>query len=276
MKNIVQVTSGLGNQMFQYAFGLAVEAVFDVSWFKGPVGPSSVARKYELPLFRCEVPVIPHEAVMKLVRRPKLLRALGVRPRFETLREPTPSVFHPEYLSFSSTNFVGYFQCEQYFLPLRARLLSEFRMRNPPDKLLSMESDIRARNAVSLHVRRGDYVQLADTMGLCSLDYYRSAMCQMRERVKNPVFYVFSDDIGWTREAFAGEANCVFVEEQWENSLCDMMLMAACRHHIIANSTYSWWGAWLDQNLDKIVIAPRQWLASGEFTDIVPSCWIKI
>ena len=276
MKNVVQVTSGLGNQMFQYAFGLAVGADFDVSWFDGPVGPTSVMRKYELPQFRCEVPVVPHDRVMKLVRRPKLLRALGMRPRLETLREPTPSVFHPEYLSRTSTNFVGYFQCEKYFLPLRERLLSEFRMRNPPAKLVAMDSDIRARNAVSLHVRRGDYVQLADTVGLCGVDYYRAAMRHVRERVKDPVFFMFSDDMAWTREAFAGEADCVFVDEAWDSALCDMALMAACRHHIVANSTYSWWGAWLGEGPDKVVVAPARWFATGERTDIVPEGWTRL
>lgn len=276
MRNVVQVTSGLGNQMFQYAFGLAVGAEFDVSWFDGPVGPTSVARKYELPLFRCDVPVVPHERVMKLVRRPKLLRALGLRPRLETLREPTPSVFHPEYLRRTGTNFVGYFQCEKYFLPLRDRLLAEFRMREPPARMLSIEAHVRARNAVSLHVRRGDYVQLADTVGLCSLDYYRAAMRLMRERAGAPEFFVFSDDIGWAREAFAGETDCSFVDEAWDSSLCDMMLMAACRHHIIANSTYSWWGAWLNPRPDKVVVAPSRWFATGARNDIVPEGWIRL
>ena len=276
MKNVVQVTSGLGNQMFQYAFGLAVGAEFDTSWFDGPIGPTSVPREYELSKFRCEVSVIAHDRVMKLVRRPKLLRALGIRPRLETLREPTPSVFHPEYLRRTGTNFVGYFQCERYFLPLRERLLSEFRMRNPPARLVDMASDIRARSAVSLHVRRGDYVQLADTVGLCGLDYYRAAMRLMRERVRRPVFYVFSDDIGWTREAFTGEADCVFVDEPWDSALCDMALMAACSHHIIANSTYSWWGAWLNPNPGKVVVAPARWLATGERTDIVPEGWTRL
>lgn len=274
--NVVNVSSGLGNQMFQYAFGLAVGARFNVSWFDGPVGPSSVPRRYELPFFRCEVPVIAHDEVRRLTRRPKWQRLLGLKPRLETVREPTPSVFTPEYLLCKNTNFVGYFQCERYFLPLRERLLSEFRLRDPPSRFLELKAEILRQCAVSLHVRRGDYVQLAETLGVCGLGYYHAAMRQMRERLGNPVFYVFSDDIPWTREAFAGESDCRFVEEPWGNSACDMMLMATCRHHIIANSTYSWWGAWLDPNPDKTVIAPARWLTSGERTDIVPEDWTRM
>ena len=276
MKNIVQLTSGLGNQMFQYAFGLAVDARFDTSWFQGPVGPTSIPRKFELPLFKCEVPVIPASETMKLVKRPKFLRALGLKPKLETLREPTPSIFHPEYLSLSSTNFVGYFQCEKYFLNLRSQLLSKFQIRNPSAKLRAIETAIRGCRSVSIHVRRGDYVQLSDTMGLCSMDYYRTSMRFMREREKSPKFFIFSDDINWAKQAFANEHDCKFIDETWDNSLCDMALMAACDHNIIANSTYSWWGAWLNQNPEKIVIAPSKWLATGARTDIVPDSWMRI
>ena len=276
MKNIVQITSGLGNQMFQYAFGLAVKAKFDVSWFDGPIGPTSIHRKYELPLFKCDVPIITNSEVMKLVRRPKILRILGLKPKFETLREPTPSTFHPEYINRDFTNFVGYFQCEKYFLHMRDRLLSEFQIRNPPSKLLAIKSITNGCNSVSLHIRRGDYVQFSDTMGLCSIDYYRSAMSFLRKKTKTPKFFIFSDDIEWAKSAFANETDCVFISEPWENSLCDISLMSTCRHNIIANSTYSWWGAWLNQNPEKIVIAPSKWLATGQHTDIVPDSWIQM
>jgi hypothetical protein len=111
---------------------------------------------------------------------------------------------------------------------------------------------------------------------LCNTNYYKNAIQYISDRVENPVFYIFSDDLAWCRETFS-DTNCVYVEGNGGiKSSWDMYLMSCCDHNIIANSTFSWWGAWLNANEDKMVLCPDTWLPTGTYTDVVPDRWIKI
>lgn len=272
--NVVQLSSGLGNQMFQYAFGLAVDAAYDRSWFdEAKEMPGVLYRAYGLDQFLCE----PRFADPKLARRhnPKILRWLGIYPGLRQVRERTPNVFEPELLKQKRSNFIGYFQCEKYFLPFRDRLLKEFRLRNPEPRFLELVERAHIGNTVSVHIRRGDYLSTPELGGVCDRAYYDRAMEHVRANVEKPAFWFFSDDPTWTQETFADVPNAVFVDERWTRSACDMMLMRECRHHIIANSSYSWWGAWLGEAPDKLVVAPSCWFADGRPTDIVPEGWVK-
>jgi hypothetical protein len=136
-------------------------------------------------------------------------------------------------------------------------------------------------NAVSLHVRRGDYVQNAKTNanhGVCSLDYYRAAIQNILERVEAPSFFIFSDDIPWVKEHLVLDIPCRYVDHnQGVESYNDMRLMSLCRHHIIANSSFSWWGAWLNPDPQKIVIAPQKWFANDNIVDdLFPPEWVTM
>lgn len=273
--NVVQVTSGLGNQLFQYAFGLAVGAVYDISWFEGPFGPNSVAREYGLDQFLCRVPVISRAEIAGKLRCPKWKRFLGGRPELETVREEGMG-FHPEFLSRTASNFVGYFQCEKYFLSLRGRLQEEIRLRDPEPGFLELAERIRGENAVSVHIRRGDYLAVPELGGVCDRGYYRRAMDYVRGRAESPKFWFFSDDIAWVREEFRDVPDARFVDGGWKRAACDMMLMRECRHHVIANSSYSWWGAWLGGAEDGMTVAPGRWFADGRHTDIVPERWVRL
>ena len=134
-------------------------------------------------------------------------------------------------------------------------------------------------NAVSLHIRRGDYLQpkhWATTGSVCQLPYYQNAIAEMSRRVASPSYYIFSDDIAWVKENLPLQ-NAVYID--WntdEDSWQDMMLMSHCKHHIICNSTFSWWGAWLNPNMDKTVIVPSRWFQHSEAPDIYPTGWIKV
>lgn len=136
--------------------------------------------------------------------------------------------------------------------------------------------------AVSLHVRRGDYVSDARTHaahGLCSIDYYRAAVRYIIDRVEAPEFFVFSDDIAWARGNLDISHPCHYLDHnRGAESYNDMRLMSLCHHHIIANSSFSWWGAWLNPRDDKIVVAPARWFASGNrrLDDLFPPGWVTL
>ena len=134
------------------------------------------------------------------------------------------------------------------------------------------------QSPISIHVRRDDYLSskyVSGFGGICTIEYYNKAVERIKEEVIDPVFYIFSDDINWCRENLKLEQG-VFIDwntgkESWQ----DMFLMSQCKHNIIANSSFSWWGAWLNSNSEKIVIAPRIWW-NGLKDDVVPDSWIRI
>jgi hypothetical protein len=141
--------------------------------------------------------------------------------------------------------------------------------------------EIGQSNAISLHVRRGDYVHNSNTLathGLCSLDYYQTAINYITERVAQPNFFIFSDDITWVKDNLKVDFKCRFVDHNHgTESYNDMRLMSLCQHHIIANSSFSWWAAWLNPNHKKIVIAPRQWFVNdNNVSDLFPQNWVKL
>jgi hypothetical protein len=146
---------------------------------------------------------------------------------------------------------------------------------------LELAEEINTVNAVSLHVRRGDYVSNPRTMatnGVCPLSYYDSAIRYICARVDAPHFFVFSDDMDWVRENLNIDHPCRYVDHNCSTeSFNDMRLMSMCRHHIIANSSFSWWGAWLNPREDKIVIAPKKWFANSNDTkDLLPFGWATL
>lgn len=175
---------------------------------------------------------------------------------------------------------VGYWQSEKYFLDVASIIRADFTFKHPLDNHnAEVAKQISQVSAVSLHVRRGDYANNPNTNnihGLCSQDYYLMAVKYVAERVENPHFFIFSDDIAWTRTALKLDFPCEYIDHnQGIESYNDMRLMSLCRHHIVANSSFSWWGAWLNPDADKIVIAPKRWFANQiNVQDLFPPGWI--
>jgi len=179
--------------------------------------------------------------------------------------------------------FEGYWQSEKYFLNYREDLLEEFTLKkelHPKSK--EYENKIREVQSVSLHIRRGDYVTNTHTNsvhGTCSLQYYRDAVKEIEIKVEDPHFFIFSDDLAWVKENLDFIDNVAFVELDKEiPDHEEMVLMSLCKHNIIANSSFSWWSAWLNQNDKKIVIAPKKWFNDQTINteDLIPNTWIKI
>ena len=216
--------------------------------------------------------------ICKLLKRveSRLLRGpnLAIEPHFNYwpgLRE----IGAPSYL-------MGYWQSEKYFNDFEENIRSDFSFKAALDGE-NLETSVRMRgcNSVSLHVRRGDYVTHAPTakiLNACSIDYYYKAISRIGEKVPAPHFFVFSDDQQWVRNNLKVPFPAEYIDRNHGmQSYIDMQLMSLCKHQIIANSSFSWWGAWLNVNPEKIVIAPRDWFCNGlDDSDLIPHKWTRL
>jgi len=189
--------------------------------------------------------------------------------------------FNPQVLSLGpNTDLYGYFQTEKYFEKYRNEILEIFTFKQNhkdeaenflSEKVPPLASD---KNIISLHVRRGDYTLYPNHHPTCSDEYYQSAISKFD--LSNSIFLVFSDDIEWCKKKFEGES---FIFSDTDNQYLDLAIMSFCDHHIIANSSFSWWGAWLNKSEDKKVIAPSRWFGPAlnkDTSDIYCKNWIKI
>ncbi len=192
--------------------------------------------------------------------------------------------FDPEVLEhIGSVYLSGYWQSYRYFDNIASILRREFsvRSRQMGDNL-AMAQLIASTQSVSLHVRRGDYVSCSLAMrrhGVCPLEYYDAAIRIMADRMNSPHFFIFSDDIPWVQTHIQLQYPCTYVTHNGvANDYEDLRLMSQCKSHIIANSTFGWWGAWLSQAPEKIVIAPRSWFAGLDYNtgDLIPSSWLRL
>lgn len=290
---IVKLLGGLGNQMFQFATGRAVahrlnaELLLDVSAFT-----HYDLRRYELDSWAIRArPATPEELTRAGVSqaRPTLVRRLmnlaGVGLPMNRFQEAS-FAYDPRILDVKDPAYLdGYFQSSRYFSDVANELRAEFVLGAPVDEKNARVRDQIAAvgtSAVSLHIRRGDYVTNAHTAqyhGVCSLEYYRRAVAHIAQRCETPKFFVFSDDLEWVRDNLKIDHEMVLVDANGPNSgAWDMALMMACRHHIIANSSFSWWGAWLNPHSDKIIVAPQQWFsgATHDTRDLVPADWVRL
>jgi hypothetical protein len=176
----------------------------------------------------------------------------------------------------------GFWQSEQYFKPIENVIRKEFVVKDPPSVINKQYLEqIKSVNAVSVHVRRGDYVSdkvTHEVHGVCDIRYYTEAIHRIASEVADPCFFIFSDDMDWTKANVTVDGFPVFyIDHNSAADYEDLRLMYSCKHHIIANSSFSWWGAWLSNNTDKKVIAPKQWFRSLVTNkDIIPDGWLTL
>jgi hypothetical protein len=190
---------------------------------------------------------------------------------FENKHEFNPDTFNIK----DFTDLNGYFQTEKYFKHISEDIIREFTFKSEIiNECLKIKSNYE--NIVSIHFRRGDYLGDTNKFPLLDLDYYQSAINMFND--KEYIFFIFSDDIKWCKNIFGNNERIIYIEEK--NQFIDMCLMSMCDHNIIANSTFSWWGAWLNNNPNKKVIGPKKWfgpeLSHLNEKDIIPNNWIKI
>ncbi len=274
---IVKLWGGLGNQMFEYALWLSfrkkgIRSKLDRTFYK----KIQEHNGYELEKI-FGIRGIYSTRLESFFLKPisKLLYNLFNRPYKET--PATTGLFIPAVNTFSFGYLKGYWQSAAYFESIEPCIRETYIF--PPiteKKNIEISNKIQECISVSIHIRRGDYLEKNRDWAL-HIDYYKKAVILIRNKMPDAVFFVFSDDSGWAK-ANLPPCNCVYIDwNKGVDSFRDMQLMSYCRHNIIANSSFSWWGAWLNPNTDKIVIAPDKWFPEMEGTrDIVPSTWIKI
>jgi Glycosyl transferase family 11 len=290
---ITNLIGGLGNQMFQYAVGRAVSLdrstpfKVDISSFAN----YGLHQGFELQhIFNCAVEIASEEDVRSILGWQffPIIKRIVSRPNMIAFRRKA-FVIEPHFHYWSEINslpsndyLVGYWQSEKYFADVATKIREDFTFKLPLNQLNSeLAKQLSQKNAVSLHVRRGDYVnnkKNAVTYQFCSLDYYQAAILQIASQVESPYFYIFSDDIAWVKENLNIEFSHQYIDHNHgTESYNDMRLMSLCKHNIIANSSFSWWGAWLNPSPDKIVVAPKFWFANETNTqDLIPQSWIRL
>jgi hypothetical protein len=201
--------------------------------------------------------------------------------RRSMLKERADFTYEPTALTRTAdTYYDGYWQHEEYFRDVRETILQTFRFPEFDDRNRETAQHLQSTSSIAIHVRRGDYTHDKLFHDICDLNYYRQAISRMQQAVGGNLFCIFSDDLRWCRERIAPllEDKLIFYVDwnRGDRSVQDIHLMSLCHHNIIANSSFSWWGAWLNQNPDKIVIAPEKWMHIKGTQSPVPNDWIRI
>jgi hypothetical protein len=287
----IKIQWWLGNQMFQYALAYALSKknneniVFDPSYLENRfIFANWTFRSFELDVFGIEKNYDSPNAFMRKYIHPRGIETLR---SFQFGNRYIREVWGKFIEDFPKDAYLdGWFQSFRYFENYRDAIQEIFTVKTPISeenaRILSM---IESSNntAISLHVRRGDYVTLDSANkwhGVCSLWYYESAINLMREKIENPVFFVFSDDIMWCKEniLLPEWVEVIYVDHNGSAWHEDLRLMYSCSHHILANSSFSWWWAYLGRNPEKIIIAPKKWLQTDAFStqNLLPPSWILL
>lgn len=288
------IYGGLGNQMFQYACGHAVaskknsELTIANDFFK----TYNLHNGYELhKVFDIPNRIQTTSELSKLIKFKTsiLSRKVLCRPQFKIFRgthfiaEPHSGYWEGIKLVRDDIYLHGYWQSYKYFSENSDALRSVFQFKNIfSKKNIVLKSDIQGSDSVSVHIRRGDYVsnlKNSSVYSICDLDYYVRALSQISSAIPNPRFFFFSDDPVWVKQVLAPLVKnyCLISHNTGEDSHLDMQLMSLCKHHIVANSTFSWWGAWLNPNPQKMIVAPIKWFArENDNPDLIPKSWLRV
>ncbi len=293
---IVKLMGGIGNQMFQYSFARqlslkhGVELKFDISELNSKlINEKSFIRDFELDNFNIngETASENERIGFQMNKLGKLVNLIFLYLPFNLnklyIREPFFHFFKKALSAPENAYLDGYWQTEKYFDGIRNELLKDFTLKMElSEKSKAIANKLLKQQAVSIHVRKGDYLSMEENKSLfavCDADYYSAALNEISKKVKEPVFYVFSDEPDWFRKNIVTSYSVDFVTHNTgSNSYQDLYLMSLCKHNIIANSSFSWWGAWLNKNSEKIVIAPKHWFKNNikDTRDLIPGNWIQL
>jgi hypothetical protein len=294
---ISKLISGLGNQLFQYAIGrqLSIQKnttlKLDVSFFE-----NQNLRSYKLNKYCIKAEVSTNKEIKdffdiynnqsikaKIYRKSENLMPRRYR---KVLREQSIWKYDPDILKASSKVYLdGYWQNFRYYQDLSPLIFEELVVNeNYNDKIKKLISEVELnKSSVSLHIRRGDYITDTEAnkfMGILPLDYYYKAITHIINNVSNPELYIFSDDLDWAKDNLKTHLPINLIDiENGTKDYIELDIMSKCRHNIIANSSFSWWGAFLNKNSNKIVIGPKQWVLPENINkniELIFPSWIKI
>lgn len=276
---IVSINGQLGNQMFQYAVGYKNQLLghrvkyelFDYiehpnHWALDRFGITvSAATRKEVLRLKDEYSTIPDRIRRKILgRHPRVVSEIGRKEYF----------YDAEVFAHKRMYIDGYWQSEKYFEDIEEEIRKLYTFPNSENpKNSALADELKNGTSVSIHVRRGDYLGGFPVM---DMDYYIPAMKYFKEKYENVKFYIFSNDLKWCRDNFINE-DVTFIDwNTGKDSIFDMYLMTQCKHNIIANSTFSWWGAWLNTNPGHEVIAPKVWFYNTKTPAVYCKDWIKL
>jgi hypothetical protein len=288
---ITRITAGLGNQLFQYALGRSLSLrtgtplYFDLSYYKYTYA-TDTPRSFKLHHFNIDYAVLNASPYRFVAKATRFLPGRTLKPLIMLVSEKQFQ-FDERVLS-PQAKFItldGFWQSERYFANHADQIRSELTFARQTSPLFDTYKDVidQTEIPVSLHIRRGDLVSHPDfskTVGFIGLDYYREAVALLKARFPGIRLFVFSDDPDWVKENLLLDADPVFVVNSGPDAdIDDLQLMSSCKHHIIANSTFSWWGAWLNPSPDKVVIAPKTWFCNKpelNTADLIPESWLQL
>ena len=295
---MLRLMGGLGNQLFQYSVGRALaiqhntSLKLDLSLLLDRTAiEHRVFRDFELADFPIQAELATEkEASFFHPKRDTFFQKVGAK--VHTFLH-SPNVYIESDMRYDSsvsllpndTCLVGNFQSEQYFSGIETELRKELTLDLPLSReVLALKEEMETTNSVALHVRRGDYVSnplFSRTLGALPLEYYYEALSYLEKNIPSFKVFIFSDDPNWCRGNMDLDYPFYIVADKVSGEKAhkkDMMLMGACKHYILSNSSFAWWGAWLNPSSTKIVLAPKTWYRSPEIDDrdIVPKSWHKI
>ncbi len=268
---VSRIYGGMGNQMFQYAYGRMLahkhRSLYKIYFDDCGFGWAEHSKKLTLTKFNIEAEIATEQDRAKFIcdSSNKLKRAIHKVGRLVTgLHYVGDGArvhdYHYEALNAPDNSYTdGFWQSEIYFETIADQIRKEFSVKEPlSDHAKQIEEQIKKSNSISLHVRRGDYLEQTKIYWICDVEYYRSALQELKKKVENPTVFAFSNDAQWVKENLKLGVPLVVVEHTQAHE--DMHLMSCCKHNISSNSTFGWWGAWLNSSADKIVILPKRWL----------------
>ncbi len=288
---IVQLKGGLGNQMFQYAAGLSLAAnhgtklKVDVSLLNEADAEIGTVRYFDLQQLQLSPEIATKEEISNI--EPGSLFTIlmeKIKPAFKRrIYKEADYTFDTNFFSAKDNIYLkGYRQSEKYFSPIKDQIRRGFQFNNEVIKAVAAKaSELKSLNSVSIHIRRGDYSNpiVRNYHGILGAAYYQQAIRYMESNVSECQFYIFSDDPEWVKTNLKFDAPVQIVSGvETKNHFEDFYLISQCKHQVIANSTFSWWAAWLNPNPDKIVIAPEKWFNNAPYDtrDLIPESWIKM
>lgn len=283
---IVRLSGGLGNQMFQYAFGKSIsilnnqELKFDTIFFE-----KQDFRKLEITNYSVDINKSKNKEVAEVLfpRNFPLKWFSFITNKIwkysdKYIKEKKSFSFDKSVLNLNGNfYFDGYWQNIKYFENIRETLLREYKIKEKLDTYSeSIIKKMSESESVSLHVRAGDYLKIPEVGSICNMDYYQKAISYIKGKISNPVFFVFSEDKEYVKKMLPSNLKYEMINSNIGKPHIDLYLMSKCRHNIIANSSFSWWSAWLNQNQNKIIVSPKTWHTNSKEREIILDNWVKI
>lgn len=302
---IVRLRGGFGNQLFQYATGvslantLGVELKIDTYTYQQDTHGDFTKRKLELGKFNINFTEATRKEIKNFTGKNIFSRFFHKKTnyRFNSKVYSQPKyAFSESFLKLSEPIYIsGYWQSERFFEKHKSQIKELYTPSQPINNINnSFVNDMQKSNSVSIHIRKGDYEKnpnYSGFFGVLEKSYYLKAIKHIESKTEHPVYYFFSDSPEWCKKEFGHLKNANFIDHNsGSDSYWDLILMTKCKHNIIANSSFSWWGAWLNDHVNKIVIAPKKWFNQTKYTgkdpsyhsryydtkDLIPSSWVRL